>query len=309
MEKVFAGIDVAKSTLEVAITGQKEVRSFSNSKGGIEELLNYLKAMPLKGIVMEATGGLEKLLSATLTETGLPAVVVNPRQVRDYAKAKGKLAKTDAIDARILAQFARDIHPEVRALPDKQTEQIKSIMARRCQVIEMITAERNRLNTADLSVRPLIESHIDWLKGQLKEIDRNLDEHIRSSPIWREKEAMLRSTPGVGPVLSRTLIGSLPELGKLNRKEIATLVGVAPLNRDSGTLRGKRTIWGGRAKVRASLYMAALVGTRYNPVIKAFYTRLLQKGKAKKVALVACMRKLLTILNSIIRYRKAWQYA
>ncbi len=304
----YAGIDVSKSTLDVALTQEKGVRRFSNDEGGVGELVSYLEGFSLKAAVMEATGGLEKLLAAALTEAGIPAVVINPRQVRDYARATGKLAKTDAIDARILSGFAQDIHPEVRPLTDSQTAKIKGLMARRRQVQGMIAAEKNRLSSASIEVKPLVESHIAWLKEQLGEIDRNLGNQIRNSPIWREKENLLKSVPGVGPVLARTLLGYLPELGTLSRKQAAALVGVAPLNRDSGTLRGRRSIWGGRAMVRPPLYMAALVATRRNPVIASLYKRLLAAGKTRKVALTACMRKLLVILNAMLRDNCSWQY-
>jgi transposase len=309
MKKAYVGIDVSKSTLDVAVSWQKEIKRFPNDESGAEQLANYLKGFTIEAAVMEATGGLEKLISAALTEAGIPAVVVNPRQVRDYARATGKLAKTDSIDARILAGFAQDIHPEIRPLTDDQTARIKDLMTRRRQVMGMITAEKSRLSSASSSVRPFVESHIGWLKGQLKEIDSDLDSQIRSSPVWREKEALLRSVPGVGPVLSRALLGYMPELGKINRKQIAALAGVAPYNRDSGTLRGKRCIWGGRAGIRSPLYMAALVATKHNPVIASLYQHLLAAGKAKKVALTACMRKLLLILNAMLRDNCAWQSA
>ena len=308
MEQTYVGVDIAKARLDVALGNKKEVKSFTNDEAGVDALVTYLQEYHPTTIVMEATGGLEKLISGVLVEANLPVAIVNPRQVRDYAKAKGKLAKTDIIDARIMAEFACDIHPAPRPLADKQTEEIKSIMARRRQVVGMLTMEKNRLSSATKSVKPLISAHIEWLKHQLKEIDKNLDEQIRNSPIWREKEDLLRSVPGVGPVLSITLMGSLPELGRLNRKQIAALVGVAPMNRDSGTMRGKRTIRGGRSNVRAALYMATLAATRFNPVIKAYYNHLLAQGKAKKLALTACMRKLLIILNSMVRNNCHWQY-
>lgn len=309
MKKIYAGIDVAKATLDMAISNQKEIRSFTNDENGINQLVHYLKKEPPAIIVMEATGGLEKLLAAALTGADLPAVIVNPRQIRDFARAKGKLAKTDALDARIMADFACDIHPEVRALSDQQTEEIKALMVRHQQVVRMITSENNRLSSTNKAVRSSIQSHVKWLKLQLKEIDKNLEEQIQNSPVWREKDNILRSVPGVGPVLSITIMGSLPELGRINRKQIAALVGVAPLNRDSGVMRGKRSIWGGRARVRAALYMATLTSTRFNPVIRAYYEHLLKAGKAKKVALTACMRKLLTILNVMIRNNNTWRYA
>ena len=308
-EGIYAGIDVSKSGLDVALSQGKEIKRFGSDDRGMAELVSYLAAFNPELVVMEATGGLEKLTAAVLTEAGMAVVVVNPRQVRDYAKAMGLLAKTDTLDARMLARFARDIRPEVRPFADGQTLQIKAAMARRRQVMGMITAEKNRLAGADLSVRPLIKAHIAWLNGQIKEIDRNLDNHIRSSPIWRAREKLLRSVPGVGPVLSRTLMGSLAELGRMNRKQAAALVGVAPYNRDSGTLRGKRAIKGGRTAIRSPLYMGALAATRCNPVIGAYYQYLLANGKSKTVALTACMRKLVTILNAMMRDNRTWQYA
>jgi transposase len=305
----YFGIDVSKSTLDVAGTQEEPVRHFMNDEKGIDKLVSYLHCVKPTLIVMEATGGLEKLVAAALVEATLPVVVMNPRHVRDFARAKGKLAKTDSIDAVIIAEFARDIRPEKRAIPDKQTETIKALMARRRQVVGMLSAENNRLLSADQAVKPLVLSHIVWLKDQLKEIDKDLDDKIQGSPIWREKETILRSVPGVGPVLSMTLLSSLPELGKLNRKQIAALVGVAPFNRDSGSYRGSRMISGGRKQVRTVLYMATVAATRFNPVIKALYDRLVSSGKAKKLAIVACMRKLLVILNAMLRDHLTWQHA
>jgi transposase len=306
MDKIFVGIDVSKSSLDVAITSQKEIKSFSNNESGIGQIVTYLKKHNPVLTVMEATGKLEKLLAASLVKADLPVVVVNPRQVRDFARAKGILAKTDSLDARILAEFGKEIRPEIRLFPDKQTAQIKAILVRRQQLIEMITMENNRLGKADIVVQPSIQHLLNWLKQELKDIDQDLDNKIEQSPLWREKDNLLKSVPGVGQVLSITLLGVMPELGTLNRKEIAALAGVAPFNRDSGKYRGKRTIRGGRSQVRAALYMAALVATRFNPVIKAYYQHLLVLGKLKKIALVACMRKLLTILNAILRDHRAW---
>jgi len=309
VDKIHVGIDVSQATLDVAISNQKEIKNFPNGESGITQIVSYLKKQAPTLTVMEATGGLEKLLAAALVEADIPVVVVNPRQVRDFAKAKGKLAKTDSIDATILAEFACDIHPEIRSLPDKATEEIKALMVRRQQIQGMITMENNRLWSAGLKVIPSIQEHINWLKRELKNLDKDLEDKIQKSPIWREKDDLLRSVPGVGPVLSLTLLGSLPELGSLNRKQIAALAGVAPFNRDSGRFRGKRATKGGRARVRTVLYMATLVATRFNPVIKAYYQNLLDKGKAKKVALIACMRKLLTTLNAMVRDHHPWQYA
>src|SRR5262245_27888947 len=257
-------------------------------------------------MVLEATGGLELPLLAALGSAGLPVVAVNPRQVRDFAKAVGKLAKTDALDARVLAHFADAVRPAVRPLPDAATQALTALVTRRRQLVEMLTAEQNRRRTAPAAIRADIQAHIAWLQGRLKGLDQDLDRALRSSPLWREHEDLLRSVPGIGPVVTATLVAELPELGTLGRKQIAALVGVAPLNRDSGTLRGKRTVWGGRATVRAALYMAALVGTQRNPVLRALYQRLLAAGKLKKVALTACMHKLLTILNALMKHRTRW---
>ena len=259
-------------------------------------------------VVLEATGGLEAPLTGALAEAGLPVVVVNPRQVRDFAKATGKLAKTDAIDAHVLAHFADAVRPTPRPLPDAQTQAIAALLARRRQMVAMLTAEKNRFRTANVVVREDILQHITWLKKRLSKLDTDLRETLRQSPIWREKDNLLQSVPGVGPVLSLTLLAQLPELGTLSRRQIAALVGVAPLNRDSGTLQGKRTVWGGRATVRTALYMGALVASRWNPVLRSFYHRLCAAGKPKKVALTACMRKMLTILNAMLKHRTPWGY-
>ena len=309
MNKVHAGIDVSKATLDVASSNQKEIKSFSNDESGITQVVSYLATQNPVLTVIEATGGLEKLLAASLVQASIPVVVANPRHVRDFARAKGKLAKTDNIDALILAEFACDIHPEVKPLADEQTEQIKSLMVRRQQIIGMITMEKNRLSLARLSMKSSIQEHINWLSEQLKTLDKDIGNKIQNSSIWKEKDSLLKTVPGVGPVLSITLLGALPELGCLNRQQIAALAGVAPFNRDSGKYRGRRTTKGGRARVRSSLYMATLAATRFNPVIRAHYEHLLKLGKVKKVALVACMRKLLVILNAVIRDHRPWQFA
>jgi transposase len=271
--------------------------------------VEQLQALPPTLIVLEATGGLEVPLTGALAAAGLPVVVINPRQVRDFARATGQLAKTDRLDAQILARFAKAIRPPVRAVPDAQTQALAALVARRRQLIEMLTAEKNRLR---LAVRPLqerLQAHIMWLEKELAATNTDLKRTIQGSPVWREKDDLLRSVPGVGPVLVTTLFANLPELGTLSRKEVAALAGVAPFPRDSGTLKGRRTIWGGRAHVRSALYMAALVATRRNPTIRAFYQRLCQAGKAKKLALTACMRKLLTILNAMLTNGTPWRVA
>jgi transposase len=305
-EAVYVGVDVAKDTLDVANSGSQVTHQFHNNHEGIIQAVQHIISLHPSGIILEATGNLEIPLAAALQAECLPVVIINPRQVRDLARATGALAKTDAIDARILALFGLRIEPKVRPLPDKQSREMSSLLARRRQLMEMFIAESNRLSRADDDVQPNIKDHIKWLEEALSDIDNDLDRRIRSSPSWCEKDNLLKSVPGVGKVISTTLIIELPELGQLNRRKIAALVGVAPLNRDSGTLRGKRTVWGGRARLRSTLYMAALVGARRNPVIAAFYERLLKKGKAKKVALVACMRKMLTILNAMIRSKTTW---
>lgn len=265
-----------------------------------------MKATSPTLIVLEATGGVEVPLTGALAATGLPVVVVNPRQIRDFAKATGQLAKTDALDAQVLARFAEVVRPEPRPLPDAQTQELAALVTRRRQLIEMLTAEKNRLTSARVVVRKQWRAHITWLERALDQANTDMAETIRQSPVWREKEELLRSVPGIGPVLTTTVLANLPELGTLTHKQIAALVGVAPLNRDSGTLRGKRTVWGGRAQVRAALYMAAIVAARFNPVIRAFYQRLRAAGKAKKVALVACMRKLLMIINAMLKHQTPW---
>lgn len=303
---IFVGIDVSKAQLDVAIrpTGEKE--SVANDKAGIKALVKRLAKIEPTLIVLEATGGYERQVTRALVSADLPVVVVNPRQVRDFAKATGELAKTDSIDAAVLAHFAEVIRPEMRPLPDVVTLELRSLTARRRQILEMIAAENNRLAMTSKAVAKRIDAHIRWLEQELERANQELDRAIEQSPIWKENDELLRSAKGIGPVTSRTLLAELPELGTLNRKQISALVGVAPFNRDSGSLKGRRSIWGGRAPVRCALYMATLVATRCNPVIRDFYNRLTAKGKLFKVALVACMRKLLTILNSMIKHKTRW---
>jgi transposase len=305
---VFVGVDVAKAELVIAIRPSGDRWTVANDEAGIRALLKRLHQHSATLVVLEATGGYERAVVAALAAARVPVVVANPRQVRDFARATGQLAKTDQIDADTLALFAERVRPEPRGLPDEAATAFDALLTRRRQVLEMIVAERNRLEHARPPVRRGITQHIQWLERQLQEVDRDLDDALKGSPVWRAKEDLLRSAPGVGPVLSRTLIGELPELGTLPRKQIAALVGVAPLARDSGVRKGKRLVWGGRAPVRAALFMAALVGTRCNPVIQAFYQRLRAAGKPKKVALTACMRKLLTILNAMMRTNTTWHY-
>jgi len=303
----FVGIDVAKTRLDVAIhpTGQQWQVAYTEK--GIQGLVDQLADLLPTLVLLEASGGLELPMVTALAVAGLPVVVINPRQVRDFAKATGKLAKTDVLDAQVLAHFAEAVRPVPRSLPDTETQALTALVTRRNQVISMLVAEKNRLYTSQPPVRQRIQTHVAWLEQELDEIDRDLKETLHKSPVWREKENLLRTVPGVGPQLIISLLAYLPELGTLNRKSIAALAGVAPFNRDSGTLRGKRAVWGGRSRIRAALYMAALAASRYNPVISAFYQRLLAAGKAKKVALTACMRKLLVILNAMLKHHTSWQ--
>jgi transposase len=303
---MFIGIDVSKSHLDVAVRPGDESRRF-HREGELEAVVAFVLERKPTLVVLEATGGLEAVAAMALAAAGAPVAVVNPRQVRDFAKATGRLAKTDKIDAEVLAFFAEAVRPEVRPLADEETRELEAFVVRRRQLVDMMTAERNRLDACSSKrMRDGIEKHITWLKKQIKDVDGDIERRLRQSSLWREKDDLLRSVPGVGPVTSFTLLASLPELGTLDRRRIAALVGVAPLNRDSGTMRGRRAIWGGRASVRHVLYMAAVTATRSNPVIRDLFGRLVAAGKPKKVALVACMRKLLTILNSIIKHARPW---
>ena len=304
----FVGIDVSKAQFDVAMRPTGEHWTSAHTEAGITMLVARLVSLRPTLVVLEATGGLEISLTGACAAAGLP-VVVNPRHVRDFAKATGHLAKTDTLDAQILAQFAEAVRPTPRPLPDAQTQELAARLTRRRQLVEMLVAEKTRRGQARGHIQKQIQVHLTWLERRLRDLDEELATAIRSSPLWREKDELLQSIPGVGPVVATTLLASLPELGILSRQQIAALVGVAPLNRDSGTIRGKRMIWGGRAHVRATLYlyMAAIVASRCNPMIRAFYHRLCAAGKAKKVALTACMRKLLTILNAILRTCRPWQ--
>jgi transposase len=301
------GIDVSKENLDVAVVPEAETWSTANEEPCIAELVKRLKTLRPRLIVLEATGGLEIPVVAALAAAKLPAVVVNPRQVRDFAKATGTLAKTDAIDALIIARFAEAVRPQIRPIKDQESRHLSALVARRRQLVDMLIAEKNRLFNAPKPVQKSIKEHIAWLEQRLNSINKDLKKAIKDSPIWRQKEALLKSSPGVGDVLAVSLLAGVPELGTLNRKEVAALVGVAPLNRDSGKFRGKRSIWGGRRDVRAVLYMATLSAVRFNPVIKNFYDRLSDAGKAHKVAMTACMRKLLIILNSMVKNDTPWQ--
>lgn len=305
---VFVGVDVAKAMLDVHARPSNQARRFTNDAKGIRALIDWLAPQAPERIVLEATGGLEIPLVAELTLAGLAAVVVNPRQVRDFAKALGKLAKTDGIDAAVLAHFGEAIRPEQRPAKDAELRALEALVTRRRQLVEMRTVEQNRLGAAHEEVAKVsIRKHIEWLDACIDENDRDLDRRVKDSPAWRAKEDLLRSMPGVGPVVARTLLVYMPELGSLDRRKVAALAGLAPLNCDSGTLTGRRRIWGGRAAVRTVLYMAAVTAARFNPVIKALYERLLTAGKRKKVALAACMRKMLVMLNAMLKHRTDWQ--
>jgi transposase len=311
--RVYAGVDVSKERLDVCLrwsepeSHEEDVFFVTHDEAGIDHLISRLLEEHPVLVILEATGGFERAVVAALATEGLPVAVVNPRQVREFARATGRLAKTDRIDASILARFAEAIRPAPKPLPDEEIRALQGILARRRQLVGMLTAENNRLPTASKPVAKRIAAHIRWLEKELSRTDRDLEEAIKSSPTLGENEALLRSVPGVGPVLARTLLAQVPELGTLTHKRVAALVGVAPLNRDSGTLRGRRSIWGGRAEVRAALYMGALVAARRNPVVREFYERLLAAGKPKKVALVACMRKLLSIVNAVLKHRTPWR--
>lgn len=307
---MFVGIDVAKAELVIAAHPVGARWTVGNDERGVRTLVDRLLALAPTLIVLEATGGYELLCVAALAAAELPIVVVNPRQVRDFARATGQLAKTDRIDADVLALFAERVRPAVRPLPTADTQELDAMLTRRRQLIEMLSAERNRLGQVfgkgKRLVKKSLKTHIAYLERELRMTDSDLNEAIRHSPVWCAQDDLLQSVPGVGPVLSQTLLADLPELGRLSRREIAKLVGIAPLSRDSGTYRGRRFVQGGRAAVRAVLYMAALVAARRNPVIRAFYQRLVAAGKPKKLALVACMRKLLTILNVMVRTKTRW---
>lgn len=305
-ERKYVGIDISKEYLDVAIDLKDKRWRFGNNPAGIDEAIKMLKTIAPVFVVFEATGGLELSFWSALSEAGIEVSPVNPRQIRDFAKAMGKLAKTDKIDAGVIAHYGQSMQPRSQGFPDSQD--LKEAMTRRNQLVEMITSEKNRFRyVRNKRIKQDIHLHIEWLESQLNDVDNGLKQAINTDPVTRKKSELLQSTPGVGPTLSASLIVQLPELGTLNRQQIAALVGVAPLNRDSGTMRGKRMVWGGRPRVRRALYMSTLVATRYNPVIRTFYHHLLVVGKAKKVALIACMRKLITILNSMAKNNTPWR--
>ena len=302
--KRFVGIDVAKAQLDVALGPKGERFAVTNDETGISELLKRLEPADL--VIIEATGGLEVPVASALATAGIAVAVVNPRQVRDFARATGQMAKTDALDAQVLARFGEAVKPQVRALRDAQAQALEAVVNRRRQLVEMLTAEKNRRTNSPKVIHKSIDEHIRWLEKRLSGLDDELAGLVRETPIWRERDELLRSVPGVGKVLSTTLLAHLPELGALNRKQIAALAGLAPFNRDSGSLRGSRCIWGGRAQVRRVLYMAVVAAVRSNPVIKNFYAQLRARGKYPKSALTACMRKLLVILNAMLHNKTHW---
>jgi transposase len=307
----FWGIDVAQADLVVAEAGAGTSTTQPNSVAGCRALVQRFALAPVQLIVLEATGGYERTIVAALGAAGLPVVVINPRQVRDFAKAMGRLAKTDAIDAQVLAEFGAKVQPALRPLPTTEQEELRAVLARADQVQQMLVAEKARLlqavGRARQPLRKKITRHIAFLERELRELDADLDDQLRQSPVWREQDDLLQSVPGIGSKTARTLLAVLPELGTVSAAEIAKLAGVAPMNRDSGTLRGKRHIGGGRARIRAALYMATLTGVRYNTVIQRLYQRLVHAGKPKMVALVACMRKLLVIVNAMLKTKTRWQ--
>jgi transposase len=305
--EVFVGIDVSKAELQIATRPEGKPMAFANTEDGIALLVDYLKPLGPNLVVLEATGGLEISLVNTLAVKEFPVVVVNPRQIRDFAKAIGRLAKTDRIDAEVIVQFAEALRPSVHPLKDEQTQRLYALNTRRRQLVDMIRSEQNRLSSAPKWTQKEIHTHLKWLKKALEKMDREISDLIKGSPIWREKEAILRSFKGIGPVTSATLLAALPELGTIASKPLSALIGVAPLNRDSGRFRGKRAVWGGRNNVRSILYMATMTAIRFNPVINTFYTRLREAGKPHKLASTACMRKIIITLNSMIKNRTYWR--
>lgn len=304
----FVGIDVAKDSMEVTVHESNEHWNFPNDKSGLAKLITKMKKLSPQLIVLEATGGYESTIAIELQSKGFPVAVVNPRQIRDFARSVGILAKTDILDAKVIAQFAAKIQPTPRILPTKAAKKLGAILIRRKQIITMLTAEKNRLQQADSVVRKRVKNHVTWLEKELNDVNKELGQMVQEDPEWKAKDEIIQSVPGVGPNLSITILSDFPELGILNRKQIAALAGIAPFNRDSGKMRGKRSIWGGRDIVRTATYMAAFVAIRFNPLLKSFFDRLINAGKPRKVALVACMRKLLCILNAMLKNRTTWNY-
>ena len=306
----FVGIDVSKDRLDVHVRPSGQTLTAARDSTGLQQLVGSLRKLAPALIVLEATGGFEITVAAALASAGLPLAVVNPRQIRDFARATGRLAKTDALDAQVIALFAERIRPEPRPLADADSQNLAELIARRRQVVEMIGMETNRLyQVRNARVQRMLRTTVNALTAQLAELDRDIDDTIKRSPVWRAADNLLTSVPGIGDVTAHTLIADLPELGQLDRRRLAALVGVAPINRDSGQMRGKRTIAGGRTEVRNTLYMATLSAIRWNPVISRHYKSLVERGRPKKVALVACMRRLLGILNAIMRTNTPWQCA
>jgi transposase len=302
----FIGIDISKASVDVAVHESKEHWTFTNDENGLKKLANLMRKLSPSLIVMESTGSYEVAAAYELNARGFPVAVVNPRHIRDFARSTGLLAKTDVLDARVIARFAATIKPAPRVLPDEDTRHLAAIMSRRRQVVTMLTAEKNRLGQANHIVKERIQQHISWLEQELDDLNKESGSMIETNAEWKEKSDIMQSVPGVGPNLALTLLSDLPELGNLNRKQIAALCGLAPFNRDSGQMRGKRSIWGGRSSVRTAVYMAAFSAVRWNPLLKEFYQRLVDAGKRRKVALVACMRKLLCILNAMLKNRTIW---
>lgn len=305
----FVGIDVSKATLDIAIRPSGEHFQIDNDDNAFPALVKRLKELAVERIILEASGGLEMLVFTHLAAAGLPVCRVNPAQARHFARASNQFAKTDTLDAHLLAQLGEALNPEIRPLPSQEQQEFEAFLTRRRQLVEMLVAEKNRLQQSHAIKRLAkeIKAHIDWLEKRLKQSDKQLRQKLESNPVWRVNDQLLQSVPGIGEITSQTLLAQLPELGQLTNKEIAALVGVAPYARDSGSKRGGRRIRGGRGAVRAVLYMATISATRCNPQIKEFYQRLVKAGKKKKVALVACMRKLLTMLNAIIKHQESWR--
>ena len=308
-EETYVGVDVSKATLEVALGAGAGLWEFSNDEKGVRDLCNHLERIQPTLIVLEASGGLEKKAAVQFAEAELPVVVVNPTRVRNYARACGQYAKTDEIDARVIADFGQAIRPRVRPLRKKAQERFSALLTRRRQVVRMLATEKNRMSSVGVYAEESIRRHIAWLEVELEGLNKQLQKLVEENPEYKRKATLLQTVPGVGIVTSTTLVGQLPELGLLNRQEIAALVGVAPMNRDSGRMRGRRRVFGGRAAVRSTLYMAILSAIRFNPVIKEFYERLVANGKENKVAMTACMRKLIVILNAMVRDQRPWCYS
>ncbi len=302
----YVGIDVAKEHLDVAVDGTSTAQRFAYTAQGLQQLLVQLRALAAPLVILEATGGLELRLMSELWAANLPVARINPKRVREFAKASGRLAKTDRLDAQLLARFGVALQPAVTPLPSEQAQVLAGWVSRRRQLVDMRSMEQNRLATATAPLQPSLRQHIAWLDSAIAALEADIDDFIQGTPAWAAKDALLQSAPGVGPQTAHTLLAEIPELGTIDRKQVAALVGVAPFNRDSGRSHGKRGIYGGRRSVRSVLYMAALSATRFNPVIRTFYLHLLQAGKEKKVALVACMRKLLTMLNAMLRDDQPW---